>query len=465
LEDGEITDALDAALGDLGALDGAGDAGAAAAFPAVAVDAPSAVEPDVEVPVPPTPSPPPEPLRERPPPLPSRRASLVTSVDLTATATTATTTTPGEPAPPAPAPAAERVVEVPDNVFVPIATDTANVEATVTAIDGLAVAVGVHGVDSSEAVWAPTLDPVLDPLPEAKRVRWTPRVKVGLAASFRLVEEAGWWSATVTDLSIGGAFLACTVPCAPDRRMELHVQLLRHGFPPEVLVVMAQVVRSSGDGVGVRFIQLSAELAGRLAALVKEAMDHGPGPMPWTASAAAAPQPTVAAPELVDVDSLLSAVGLRERSIYELLRVDPLCPDTVLATGCQALIERVERDGATAEGHRASSLMVLHTSLARLRPLWSDPVKRLRYDFRWGHVRAAERIEAARHGHGVSLKVLAEVWSSLYPERVRKAEALLTAAQPTTPAAAAAAREADELDPFCRLYRQGASSGGPHSSS
>jgi hypothetical protein len=227
---------------------------------------------------------------------------------------------------------------------------------------------------------------------------------------------------------------------------------------------MAQVVRSSDDGLGVRFMQLSAELAGRLAALVKAAMDQGAGPMPWTASAAAVPNHAVAAPEIVDVDSLLSAVGLRERSIYELLQVDPLCPDTVLATGCQALIERVERDGATAEGYRASSLMVLHTSLARLRPLWSDPVKRLRYDFRWGHVRAAERIHAARHGHGVSLKVLAEVWSSLYPERVRKAEALLAAAPPTTPGHAVAAREADELDPFCRLYRHGAS-GGRHSSS
>jgi hypothetical protein len=294
-------------------------------------------------------------------------------------------------------------------------------------------------------------------------VRWTPRVKVSLAASFRLVEEAGWWPATVTDLSIGGAFLACTIPCAPDRRMELHMQLPRHPHAPEVVVVMAQVVRGSDDGLGVRFMQLSAELAGRLAALVQEGMDHVPGPMPWTASAPAVPHAVVAAPEPVDVDSLLSAVGLRERSIYELLRLDPLCPDQVLATGCQALIDRVERDGATAEGHRASSLMVLHTSLARLRPLWSDPVKRLRYDFRWGHVRAAERIDAARRGHGVSLKVLAEVWSSLYPERVRKAEALMAATPPTTPAHDAAAREADELDPFCRLYRHGAT--GPHASS
>lgn len=349
-------------------------------------------------------------------------------------------------------------------MFAPIATETATVEATVTAIDGLAVAVGVHGGDSSEAVWAPTLDPVLDPLPETKKVRWTPRVKVTLPASFRFLEEAGWWPATVTDLSIGGAFLASTVRSPPDRRMELHVQLPRPPYEPEVVRVMAQVVRASDDGLGVRFMQLSAEIAGRLATVLTGAMDHGPGPMPSAVVHATAP-PAGPGPGLVDVDGLLQAVALRERSIYELLQLDPLCPDQVLADGCQMLIERVERELATADGQRASSLRVMHTSLARLRPLWSDPVKRLRYDLRWGHVRAAERIEAARRGHGVSLKVLAEVWSSLYPERVRKAEALLAAAPPGTPGHSAAAREADELDPFCRLHRHGASSGGPQSSS
>jgi hypothetical protein len=92
--------------------------------------------------------------------------------------------------------------------------------------------------------------------------------------------------------------------------------------------------------------------------------------------------------------------------------------------------------------------------LARLRPLWSDPVKRLRYDLRWGHVHAEERIEAARLGTGVHLKILAEVWGAPYPEKVRQADAIVEAAPPSGPARGAALRQARALDPFCRLWRE-----------
>ena len=287
-------------------------------------------------------------------------------------------------------------------------------------------------------------------------------------------EEPQWLEASVTDLSIGGALVRAEVVFQAGHRLEVRIAAPDGGEPIDV---MAHVARSLDHGMGVRFMHLSAAVAHRLAGILNEAVatpsvaapaaarvvvpgDHPPAPSPGAHdSFASMPSMTgvyQAFTQTIDDEASdpLADFALRERSIYDLLNLDPMCAGSQLARGCQSLLERVERDLVNADGRRASRLGVLQTSLQRLSPLWSDPVKRLRYDLRWGHVRADERIAAARRGDGVSLKVLAEVWSSLYPDRVRQAAAVLDNAPPSGPAHVVARQEADALDPFCRLWRE-----------
>ena len=365
----------------------------------------------------------------------------------------------------------------------------------------LQVAIGVAEADAPAAVQSMRPPPSSSSSssssfarPEVKKVRWTPRVPVGLQAMIRVVASAGslgpeapqWLEASVTDLSIGGALVRAEVIFPAGHRLEVRIAAPDGGEPIDV---MAHVARSLDHGMGVRLMHLSAAVAHRLAGILNEAVAKpalsaastapaaaaAPAPAPARveapggappAPAPSAHDPFAATPSMTGVyqaftqtiddeaSDPLADFTLRERSIYDLLNLDPMCAGSQLARGCQSLLERVERDLVNADGRRASRLGVLQTSLQRLSPLWSDPVKRLRYDLRWGHVRADERIAAARRGDGVSLKVLAEVWSSLYPDRVRQAAAVLDNAPPSGPAHVVARQEADALDPFCRLWRE-----------
>ena len=444
LEDGEITDALDAALSGFGDADG-GEAPAAARADVAStehVEREPHVEPEqnelralepsppVEPPVPPSePTPAPslaatvEPVElpppTRPPPLPSRRASQAAIPALA-------------PAPETPSPSQASPVQT--QAFVPPASPS------------------IADSDDDGAFAPLTKEPErhrqprVEAPPQQTHVRWTPRVDVGLAASFRVFEETGWWPATVTNLSMGGAFLYSQVAVPVGRRLELHVQVPRPDGSDAVDVVQTfvQIMRAEATGVGVRFFQLSADVAGRFAALINAAL-----------SAQHVEQTGALGGAFHDEtgEDLLGSVASRERSVYDLIGADPRSPDRVMAGQCHAVIQLIARDLQNMSGPDTSRLMVLQAALMRLQTLWTDPAKRLRYDLRFGYVRAAERIAAANDGTGPSLAVLRGVWTELFPDRVRRAEAIMDAA-PTGLGRDAAIAEADAIDPFGVVPRQ-----------
>ncbi len=430
LGEGEIADALEAALGDFGgAFDDDSDAPAALVAPLSTTAPPPP-------PAPPAPPPPAPPPRAGPPPLPRRQTLPLTSTPTMSTPTMSppamlsppvlAPSLPTPPAPPPPAPATSSIAADDDDVFAP----------------------ELAPLPPSPGVLAPPIRSA----PGPNQVRWAPRVVVSLEASFRLLEESGWWPGTVIDLSVSGALVTSERPVLPGRQIELHIRVPHaRGVGDAVIIrVVAQIMRSDHAGMGVRFTRLTADIAAQLAAALHDAMAQ-------TRPPAALPRTHTIPNFGVGDDGALSAISLRERSIYDLLGLDPLCADEVLARACAALEEQVERELESAtdtSGARAKHLLVLKTSLSRLRPLWSDPVKRLRYDLRWGHVFADERLEAAWHGTGVHLKVLAEVWASLYPDRIRQADAIIDGAPPSGPGRGAALKTARELDPFCRLWRE-----------
>ncbi len=288
------------------------------------------------------------------------------------------------------------------------------------------------------------------------RVRRDPRAaNVVLAARYRCLGDETWRRGSVFDVSIGGALISCDDTMGVGQRIEL--RLARAGGGPElelVAEVLRTVERADGAAVGVRFMQLSPEVAGYIAEILNDALGDGPGETQEGEPVVA----TGAEPPGIDPGGLgsaqLSAIRLHDRSLYELLGVDASCPDGELESRCEALIQSVLRLKGEAKGYRHDRLRVLHNSLERLRPLWNDPVKRARYDLRWGIARAEERVRAAAAGTGIHAHLLSAIWLDLYPERVREAEALMRNARRRRHDLKAALIDAVGLEPFARRWRE-----------
>lgn len=305
------------------------------------------------------------------------------------------------------------------------------------------------GVRATPAVGqTPTPDPIAlparrrpqeaIPLPAPSKARSAPRLSVALDGSYCPLDSDVWLPTSVTDLSISGALLLSPKPLAVGDRLELRLSRGRGEAPLEVLCQVAR--RDDGRSMGVRFVHLSAEVTRGLAGILNGALNH--------ADDHAHAGDVGFGGDIDDASEAerLSLIALRERSIYDVLALDPGCSDQALAEACEAFIARVERVVDQTSGVVQQRLRVLNASLQRLRPLWADPVKRVRYDFRWGYVRANERIEAANEGTGLHMHLLAGIWMSLYPERVRAASSLWRAGD-------AGGARAAELDPFCHRWR------------
>lgn len=288
------------------------------------------------------------------------------------------------------------------------------------------------------------------------KVRREPRASnVVLAARYRCLGDEVWSRGAIFDLSIGGALLSTRQALKAGERLEL--RLARSGGGPDlelVAEVMRTVERSDGPAAGVRFLQLTPEVAGYLAEVLNEALGDAAADVDKDVpTQGAAPEGVPSDPSTLEA-SRLSMIRLHDRSLYDLLGVDPSCPDGELESRCEALIASVARVRAEAKGARADRLRVLHNSLERLRPLWNDPIKRARYDLRWGFIRAAERLRAASTGAGVHAHILAAIWLDLYPDRVREAEAVMREARRSKEGQREALLDAVQLEPFSRRWRE-----------
>lgn len=305
-------------------------------------------------------------------------------------------------------------------------------------------------------------------------VRWE---ALGLVTSIRSLGDAGPWSASdLHDLSVGGALLRFPSQPALGERFELQLARAKDSLSIVVRIeVVRLVARADGPAAGVRFLELKGDVAKKIAAVLSEA--HVAAASEETLTEASVSQVVDAFQSIanghdpgddipdadvdVDVDEVvpaLSTLRLHDVSLYDLLELEPTCDDGALESKCEELIADVGRQMQAAVGRREERLRILHTSLERMRPLWSDPIKRARYDLRWGYVQAEERFLAAARGTGVHPHVLAGIWFDLYPESVRTANRIIQAAtamaNPSDADMIAALRQALELDPFCRRKRQ-----------
>jgi hypothetical protein len=268
----------------------------------------------------------------------------------------------------------------------------------------------------------------------AAPVRRADRTPVSsVALHVRPLGGAAWASAHLHDLSIGGAQLrTSTATLAMSDLLEVR---LSTGMEV-VAQVTAQVVRVlERDGarwLAVRFSAVGPDAAAGLSRLLGDAgaVDDEPG----TSSGG------------------LDEVRLHDLSIYELLELDPACSNAALEAACEAMMKRVAAEAHVATGRKEARLQVVLNSLQRLRPLWTDPIKRARYDLRWGYLRIADRLNDADEGTGPSLWTLSGIWFDLFPDRVRDASRVLRGIRERGPLIAALIK-ALEFDPFCPRKR------------
>jgi hypothetical protein len=297
------------------------------------------------------------------------------------------------------------------------------------------------------------------------KVRRDPRIgSLGLTTRYRRVDTEAWHDGKLHDLSVGGAMLQCARP-AVGERLEVRLTRASDNFELDLKVEITRLVaRADGEtAAGVRFLMLKRDTAKKIAALLNEAhrleaadlQQHNDERVvvgPRRASSDEDAPPTPAHPDDAAVPAL-STLRLHDVSLYDLLELDPACADGALESKCEELIADVARLASEAVGRREERLRILHVSLERMRPLWSDPIKRARYDLRWGYLRAEERMRDGERGAGVHPHMLAGIWFDLYPDSVREADGLVAQAK-NDKELLEALRQAVTLDPFCRRKRK-----------
>jgi hypothetical protein len=254
-----------------------------------------------------------------------------------------------------------------------------------------------------------------------------------IAMHVRPLGASAWSAAHLHDLSLGGAQLR-TSTAALGMSDLLEARLTADD--EVVAQVTAQVVRllerDGAQWLAVRFNAVGPDAAAGIARLLGHIGVADDEPTTTTGG----------------VDEL----RLHDVSIYELLELDPAAGNAELEAACEALIQRVAAEAHVATGRKEARLQIVLSSLQRLRPLWSDPIKRARYDLRWGYLRIPDRLHAADEGTGPSLWTLSGIWFDLFPDRVRSASAVLRGVRDREPLIAALVK-ALELDPFCPRKR------------
>ncbi|MFO0728794.1 MAG: FHA domain-containing protein [Myxococcota bacterium] len=147
-------------------------------------------------------------------------------------------------------------------------------------------------------------------------------------------------------------------------------------------------------------------------------------------------------------------IDLVERGdVYAALAVRPESTEDVLKKSIEGLRRAFGDAIQSASKTRSARLEAALERLLKIAQAMLDGRRRVEYDFRHGHVRAEERIQAAKAGTGVDIATLRRIWHLAHPERVDRAAFLtrraFTARQKGDLAEAlSAARAALEHNPF-----------------
>ena len=140
-------------------------------------------------------------------------------------------------------------------------------------------------------------------------------------------------------------------------------------------------------------------------------------------------------------------------ALYKALDVLPETEGRPLEHRIDTLVAEFTGAIPNASPPQAARLKATLTALERVRRVLTQPMARLEYDFRAGHVRAAQRIKDAADGRGPDISTLRKVWSAVHSRHIQDAAKLTRLAfqarqQQDLVAAVQYGRKALEKNPF-----------------
>ncbi len=208
------------------------------------------------------------------------------------------------------------------------------------------------------------------------------------------------------ELSKGGLFVGTDAPPPVGSRVQVRFDL--EGSPLDLGAEVVAVVPSP-PGVGLALPELLGMKGATLNAFIEGRTADVPG--------ANAPDEPTAPSETLDeaLERAAQVLLLTEQdSLYAALGVAPDSEMASISHRAEALVAQLQASLPGAQPPQAARLNAAIGASQRAARILSRPNSRLDYDFRAGHVRAHERINAARNGTGPSVADLRRAWNHVH---------------------------------------------------
>lgn len=294
--------------------------------------------------------------------------------------------------------------------------------------------------------------PEAEPKPEPKRLREHPRFVTHQEVEVQIADRDELKKLWLRDISKGGLFVETETPPPLHQRLEVRIRI-----GEDTLALSAAVVHimdpataaklGMAAGAGLQFVDLSAEHRRAIEAYV-EGLAARLGSAPSKPDAAAA---GVSPEVLRDVKRIIDQFEANQ--LYKALDVSPEIADSELVRRMKDLHAALERARQQSAGPHAVRIEAAVHILERIQTAFSDPQRRLEYDFRNGQVRAQARLQQAQAGTGPNLAALKRAWHAAMPAQVARATfltrmALAARQRGDIEEAILAGRRALEANPF-----------------
>jgi uncharacterized protein (TIGR02266 family) len=295
----------------------------------------------------------------------------------------------------------------------------------------------------------PTADLELPPPPAREHPRFVTPNQVQVSVREKSELRALW----VENISKGGLFVRTDRPPAWGTRVEVVLDAGRSRLPLQAKVVhivdgvMARRMNLQA-GVGLQFVDLTADKRELIHRYVE-------GITKTLGAERSEVQELVGAR---DRDELMRAARhllaqSDENDLYGAIEVEPTASGEQINAKIWELRRGFSDPGEGTTPQQKTRLDAAIRCLERIATLFSDPTRRLEYDFRTGHVRAKERLTLARGRNGVPVSRLWEVWARAFPGHIERAatlsrQALEARQRRDFQAAVRHGRQALDLNPF-----------------
>lgn len=334
--------------------------------------------------------------------------------------------------------------------------------------DGAGAPIPIEAPQESVPIWAgPTVDlraptEASSPVPESEDapavVRGSPRFISAHRVSVRAQDRADLRELWARDISKGGVFVETRSPPPPGTHLEVQLEtpagsMILRGTVVHVLTEAMAVGFGGRPGVGIQFTDLDTGTREAIQAYVEGLAEHlkGGGSGPDRMSATESDEVLQRARRFLQ--------EAEQSDFYSALEVFATAPRERIDEAALSLHRKFSEAAQRIAPPQAARLEAALNVLGRVRRVLTHEEGRLEYDFRNGHVRASERIQAAQNGTGPSLSSLRQAWNRVFPERVDRA-AMLTrkafAARQRQDLATAidSGRAALDLNPFFEELKQ-----------